>query len=101
MSNFKIGLLFFSQQAIAVTKNIVFNKIIPIGEIDLNKDKSSIFNIINLKDKDMMFILDEDILKCEKVGFHPNINTETVIFNPKELNKIFEYYNVNYKFIAI
>ena len=46
MSNFKIGLLFFSQQAIAVTKNIVFNKIIPIGEIDLNKDKSSIFNII-------------------------------------------------------
>lgn len=61
----------------------------------------SIFNIINLKDKDIMFILDEDILKCEKVGFHPNINTETVIFNPKELNKIFEYYNVNYKFIAI
>lgn len=61
----------------------------------------SIFNIINLKDKDIMFILDEDILKCEKVGFHPNINTETVIFNPQEIHKIFECYNVKYKFIKI
>lgn len=61
----------------------------------------SIFNIINLKDKDIMFILDEDILKCEKVGFHPNINTETVIFNPQEIHKIFECYNVKYKFIEI
>lgn len=61
----------------------------------------SIFNIINLKDKDIMFILDEDILKCKKVGFHPNINTETVIFNPQEIHKIFECYNIKYKFIEI
>ena len=61
----------------------------------------SIFNIINLKDKDIMFILDEDILKYKKVGFHPNINTETVIFNPQEIHKIFECYNVKYKFIEI
>lgn len=61
----------------------------------------SIFNIINLKDKDIIFILDEDILKCEKVGFHPNINTETVILNPKELYRIFEFYDVKYKFIKM
>ena len=61
----------------------------------------SIFNIINLKDKDIMFILDEDILKCKKVGFHPNINTETVIFNPQEIHKIYECYNIKYKFIEI
>jgi len=59
----------------------------------------SIFNIINLKDTDIIFILDEDILKYEKIGFHPNINTATVIFNPKEIHKIFEGYNVKYKFI--
>ena len=61
----------------------------------------SIFNVMNLKDKDIVFILDEAILKYEKVAFHPNVNTETVIFNPKELNKILECYNVNYKFITI
>ena len=61
----------------------------------------SIFNIINIKDNDIIFIVDEEILNCEKVGFHPNENTETVIFNPKELNKIFECYNIKYKFIKI
>lgn len=61
----------------------------------------SIFNIINLKDYDTIFIVDEDILKYEKVGFHPNINTATVIFNPKELHRIFECYNIKYKFIKI
>ena len=61
----------------------------------------SIFNIINLKDNDIIFVLDEEILKYEKVGFHPNINTETVIFNPQEIYKIFECYNVKYKFIEI
>lgn len=61
----------------------------------------SIFNIINLKDNDIIFILDEDILKYEKIGFHPNINTATVIFNPKEIHKIFECYGIEYKFIKI
>mgnify|MGYP002858675438 CR=1 FL=1 len=61
----------------------------------------SIFNIINMKDKDIMLILDEDILKNEKVAFHPNINTVTVIFNTKELNKIFDFHDIKYKFITI
>lgn len=61
----------------------------------------SIFNVISLKDKDIIFVLDEDILKYEKVAFHPNINTVTVIFNPKKLNKIFEFYKVKYKFIKM
>lgn len=58
----------------------------------------SIFNIINLTDKNVFFILDEEILSHKKVGFHPNINTETVIFDPKEIKKIFDYYNVKYTF---
>lgn len=61
----------------------------------------SIFNVTNLKDKDIVFILDKEILQYEKIGFHPNINTATVIFNPKELYKIFDYYNVKYKFMDI
>ncbi len=61
----------------------------------------SIFNIINLKENDIIFVLDDEILKYEKVAFHPNVNTETVIFNPQEIHKIFECYNVKYKFIEI
>lgn len=61
----------------------------------------SIFNIINVKENDVIFVLDKEILKYKKVAFHPNVNTETVIFNPKELKKILEYYHINYKFITI
>ena len=61
----------------------------------------SIFNIINQKYNDIIYILDKDILKYEKVGFHPNINTQTLIFDSKEIIKILEHYNVTYKFIAI
>jgi Ala-tRNA(Pro) deacylase len=61
----------------------------------------SIFNIMNQKDKDIIFVLDENLLEYEKVGFHPNINTETIIFHPKELHKIFECYQVAYKFVNI
>ena len=61
----------------------------------------SIFNVINLKDKDVVFLLDEDLLKCEKVAFHPNTNTVTVLFDPKGLNKILGCYTVKYKYIKI
>ena len=61
----------------------------------------SIFNVINMKEKDIIFVLDEDILNCEKVAFHPNTNTLTVMFNPKEIHKIFEFYNIKYRFIMI
>lgn len=61
----------------------------------------SIFNVINLKKKDIIFVLDENILNYEKVAFHPNINTETVIFHSKEIYKIFEFYNIKYKFVTI
>ncbi len=61
----------------------------------------SIFNIINLKDKDVVFIIDEEILQYDRVAFHPNINTETIVFDSKELNIILEDYNVKFKFITI
>ncbi len=61
----------------------------------------SIFNVINLKERDIIFVLDEEILKCQKVAFHPNTNTLSVIFNPNDICKIFEFYNIKYKFIKL
>ena len=61
----------------------------------------SIFNSIKLKDKNIIFIIDEEIFQYKNVAFHPNINTETIIFSPKEIYKIFDDCNVKYKFIKI
>ncbi len=61
----------------------------------------SIFNVINVEKNRVIFLLDEELLQYEKIGFHPNVNTKTVIFNSKELTKILNYYNVEYKFIKV
>lgn len=61
----------------------------------------SIFNVINMKDNGVSFILDKDILKYEKVAFHPNVNTATITINSEELYKILECYNAKYKFVTL
>lgn len=61
----------------------------------------SIFNCINMKDKDIIYIIDETLLQYEKVAFHPNVNTETIIFSSKEMYKILEYYDIRYRFIKM
>ncbi|MDR0978808.1 MAG: hypothetical protein LBL91_02570 [Lachnospiraceae bacterium] len=49
----------------------------------------------------MKFVVDKSLLSCNKVGFHPNDNTATVLFDPNNISKILDTYNVNYEFIEL
>lgn len=97
----KRGNLKLLQTKLGETRFSFGDKSILEEKLGVKAGNVSIFNIVNIKDNDIIFILDEDILKYKQVGFHPNINTETVIFNPEEITKVFEHYNVKYKFITI
>lgn len=44
-------------------------------------------SIINDKEKKVEVILDKDLLKEEKIGVHPGINTVTVILSPLDLER--------------
>ncbi len=70
-------------------------------KLGTKKGSVSIFNVINIEKTDVIFVIDEDILNYEKVAFHPNINTLTVTFNPKEVSKILEFFDIKYNFIKI
>ena len=61
----------------------------------------SILNIIGSPDTDVVFVIDESALKYEKVGFHPNTNTATLLFNPRYLEKILKMYKADYRFVEI
>jgi Ala-tRNA(Pro) deacylase len=50
----------------------------------------SIFNLINNTDHKVIVYLDEEILKGGNVGFHPNINTETLILKQEGFKKFLE-----------
>lgn len=61
----------------------------------------SILNIIEVENTDVRFIIDKSLLKVNKVGFHPNVNTSTVLFAPKEIETILKKYNSQYEFIEL
>lgn len=58
--------------------------------LGLTRGAVSPFGLINDAEKKVTFILDKDLLKNEKLGFHPNVNTQTVIICTKDFEKFLE-----------
>ena len=75
------------------------NEEILFEKFKIKSGSVSILNIIEVEKTDVKFIIDETLLNSKKVCFHPNINTETVVFSSKDIEKIMNNYNVEYKFI--
>ncbi|MBX4211885.1 prolyl-tRNA synthetase associated domain-containing protein [Candidatus Pacearchaeota archaeon] len=44
--------------------------------------------------KKTTLILDKELWDAKSVGFHPNINTETIIFSHEELEKLYNSFNI-------
>ncbi len=65
-------------------------------KLKIKKGSVSIFNIVNVEKLDVTIIIDKEIFDCEKVAFHPNINTLSVTFNPNGLEKILRFYNIDF-----
>ena len=61
----------------------------------------SLLNIIEVEKTDVKFVIDKSILQAKKIGFHPNVNTATVLFEPEGINKIMQFYNAEYEFIEL
>ena len=58
--------------------------------LGLAKGAVSPFGLINDKEKEVIHVLDEDLLRHEKLGFHPNVNTQTIILNTKDFQKFLQ-----------
>ncbi|MGL5313637.1 MAG: prolyl-tRNA synthetase associated domain-containing protein [Peptostreptococcaceae bacterium] len=59
------------------------------------------FGLINDKDKSVKVILDKDILVAEKVGFHPNVNTSTIVIDYNDFNKYLNWCKNEFSYIEI
>lgn len=49
------------------------------------------FGLINDSDKSVTVVVDEDLLKAPKQGFHPNVNTATVIIGTDDFKKFLSW----------
>jgi Ala-tRNA(Pro) deacylase len=55
--------------------------------LGLTRGEVSPFGLINDSKKEVVFILDKSLLRNKKLGFHPNVNTQTVIVGTKDFEK--------------
>ncbi len=72
-----------------------------IQNLGVKSGSASVLNIIEKPDTKVKFILDTEMKEYEKVAFHPNDNTASVIFNSNKIEKILENYNAEYEWIEI
>jgi Ala-tRNA(Pro) deacylase len=49
------------------------------------------FTLINNIQKNVNVVIDQDLMSYQKVGFHPNINTATVIISSDDFKKYLSY----------
>ena len=61
----------------------------------------SLFGILNNKEKDIRVILDKEMLTGQRISFHPNDNTKTVLISEEDMYRFIEEHGFEYKAIEI
>ncbi len=58
-------------------------------KLKLTPGSVSIFGIINNFTGDVVFVLDKEVWGADAVGFHPNINTATIVLKHEDLERFY------------
>ena len=67
--------------------------------LGVKSGSASVLNIIEKPNTNVKFFLDKEIKQFEKVAFHPNDNTASVLFSPKKLDRILSHFHAQYEWI--
>ncbi len=59
------------------------------------------FGLINDKEKHVRLFIDEKLNESERLAFHPNVNTATIIISKTDFLKFLEYTGNSYEFIKL
>jgi Ala-tRNA(Pro) deacylase len=58
-------------------------------EIGLTPGSVSIFGIVHTHDERVTLVIEKKVYDAVAVGFHPNVNTATIVLDKKELEKFY------------
>jgi len=59
------------------------------------------FGLINDKDRHVYLFIDEKLNESERLAFHPNINTATLIISKSDFLKFLAHTGIGYEFIRL
>lgn len=57
--------------------------------------------IVHDRNKEVIVLVDEDLPKCTKVCFHPNINTATLVLDYSDFERFLQWSGNEYHFIRM
>lgn len=69
--------------------------------LGLTPGSVSPFGIINDSNHHVHIFIDETLLEFEKLSFHPNINTASLVIYRQDLIRFIEYHGNNFEFIKL
>ena len=72
-----------------------------IENLGVKSGSASVLNIIERPDTKVVFLLDKQMKEYEKIAFHPNVNTASIIFSPEKIEDILKHYKAEYKWIQM
>ena len=70
-------------------------------KLGVKRGAVSLLNIINGVDDNIKVLLDKEIFLSKNVGFHPNVNTETLIFGSENIKKLLDDFKVKYQIVVM
>jgi Ala-tRNA(Pro) deacylase len=59
------------------------------------------FGIVKDNNREVTILIDEDLPKCSRVCFHPNINTATLVISYDDFERFIKWAGNDYKFINV
>ena len=72
-----------------------------LEKLNISPGSVSFLNIIGKPGTDVTFLIDKEICAGERFGVHPNDNTATIIFSPRDIPKIFDHFGAKYRFAEV
>ncbi len=69
--------------------------------LGLKPGSVSPFGLINDKEKHVYIFLDKNLRNSDKISFHPNINTASLIINFKDFERFLELSGNSYEFLEL
>ena len=61
----------------------------------------SLFGLINDEEDHVYLFIDENLLKEEKVSFHPNINTASLVISIEDMKRFLKWSGNEFEFIKL
>ncbi|MDR2349515.1 MAG: prolyl-tRNA synthetase associated domain-containing protein [Deltaproteobacteria bacterium] len=68
-------------------------------KLNIRPGSVSLLNAVGKPDADVTFLIDAEILGVERFAAHPNDNSATVIFSPREIPRIFDRRGAKHRFV--